>query len=261
VLDLTGRVALVTGGARGIGEAISTKLSDYGATVAVSDTRLDAAQAVADKLAVQGGASKGYEFDVTKWQAALDVVAQVEADLGPIDILVNNAGVSSVVPFLVLDEAEWDRVLEINLKGTFVTCRAVLPGMVARKQGRVVNMSSILGKAGEANFAHYSASKFGVIGLSQSLAAEMAPHGITVNTVCPGIVDTPMWTDLYAAAIEGSDQFSSEQDVRDFVVSRIPLGRTQSPEDIAEMVVFLASDLARNMTGGSYHVDGGMQPR
>jgi meso-butanediol dehydrogenase/(S,S)-butanediol dehydrogenase/diacetyl reductase len=259
--NLTGKVALVTGGARGIGDTISTKLAEYGSVVAVSDLGLDGAQTVADKINAQGGKSRGYEFNVTDWDAAQDVVTQVENDLGPIAILVNNAGLSSVVPFLELEEDEWDRVLAVNLKGTFITCRAVLPRMVAHGHGRVVNMSSILGKSGEANFVHYSASKAGVIGLSQALAAEMAPHGITVNSVCPGIVDTPMWTDLYTEAVASSDRFSTEQDVRNFVLSRIPLGRTQTPEDIAEMVAYLVSDLARNMTGGSYHVDGGMQPR
>jgi NAD(P)-dependent dehydrogenase (short-subunit alcohol dehydrogenase family) len=137
----------------------------------------------------------------------------------------------------------------------------VLPGMVERRSGRVVNIASILGKTGEEGFAHYAASKFGVIGLTQTIAAEMAPYGITANTVCPGIVDTPMWADLYKDALAQSDMFSSEDDVRAFVVGRIPLGRTQPAEDIAEMVAFLASDLGRNMTGGSYHVDGGMVPR
>src|SRR5439155_22435523 len=160
-----------------------------------------------------------------------------------------------------LPEAEWDRVVTVNLKGVFTTCRAVLPGMVERRSGRVVNIASILGKTGEQGFAHYSASKFGVIGLTQTIAAEMAAHGITVNSVCPGIVDTPMWADLYKDALAQSDQFSSEDDVRAFVVGRIPLGRTQPAEDIAEMVAVLASDLGRNMTGGSYHVDGGMVPR
>jgi meso-butanediol dehydrogenase/(S,S)-butanediol dehydrogenase/diacetyl reductase len=259
--DLSGRVALVTGGARGIGEAISVKLAEYGATVAVTDANLDAAQAVADKIVTHGGRSQAVRFDVTSWQDAHTVVARVEADLGPIDILVNNAGLSRFVSFLDLDEAEWDRVLAVNLKGVFNSCRAVLPGMVARSRGRVINLASILAKVGEPNFAHYSASKFGVIGLTQSLAAEMAPHNITVNAVCPGIVDTPMWTDLYTQAIEGSDLWSSADEVRSWVTARIPLGRTQPPEDIAEMVAYLASDLARNMTGGSYHVDGGMVPR
>jgi NAD(P)-dependent dehydrogenase (short-subunit alcohol dehydrogenase family) len=255
--DLSGTVALVTGGAQGMGRAICHKLAEYGAAVAVTDADLDGAKATSVELS--GG--QAFHYDVTSWDGAQRVVRDVEAALGPIGVLVNNAGVSRRVEFLELPEAEWDRVVTVNLKGVYNTCRAVLPGMVERRSGRVVNIASILGKTGEEGFAHYAASKFGVIGLTQTIAAEMAPYGITVNSVCPGIVDTPMWADLYQDALAQSDQFSSEDDVRAFVVSRIPLGRTQPAEDIAEMVAFLASDLGRNMTGGSYHVDGGMVPR
>lgn len=261
MLNLDGRVALVTGGARGIGEAISTKLAEYGATVAVSDARPGASKAVADKLAAEGRPSGAYDLDVTRWDAAQRVADQVEADLGPIDILVNNAGLSGVVPFLKMDEAEWNRIISTNLTGMFVVCRAVVPKMVERRQGRIVNMSSILGKLGEGNFTHYAASKFGVIGFSQALAEEVAPFDVTVNCVCPGIVDTPMWTDLYRDALDTLDDYKTEAELRELILSRIPLRRTQPPEDIAEMVAYLSSDLARNMTGGSYHVDGGMRPR
>jgi NAD(P)-dependent dehydrogenase (short-subunit alcohol dehydrogenase family) len=255
--DFSGTVALVTGGAQGMGRAICQKLAEYGASVAVTDADLDGAKATADELS----AGLAFHYDVTSWDGARQVVRDVEGELGPIGVLVNNAGVSRRVVFLDLPEAEWDRVVAVNLKGVFNTCRAVLPGMVERRSGRVVNIASILGKTGEEGFAHYAASKFGVIGLTQTVAAEMAPYGITANAVCPGIVDTPMWADLYKDALAQSDMFSSEDDVRAFVVSRIPLGRTQPAEDIAEMVAFLASDLGRNMTGGSYHVDGGMVPR
>jgi NAD(P)-dependent dehydrogenase (short-subunit alcohol dehydrogenase family) len=256
--DLSGTVALVTGGAQGMGRAISNKLAEYGASVAVTDADLDGAKATSDEI---GPTSRAFRYDVTSWDGAQQVVGDVESELGPIGVLVNNAGVSRRVEFLDLPEAEWDRVVSVNLKGVYTTCRAVLPGMVERRSGRVVNIASILGKTGEQGFAHYSASKFGVIGLTQTIAAEMAPHGITVNSVCPGIVDTPMWADLYKDALAQSDEFSSEDEIRAFVLGRIPLGRTQPAEDIAEMVAFLASDLGRNMTGGSYHVDGGMVPR
>jgi meso-butanediol dehydrogenase / (S,S)-butanediol dehydrogenase / diacetyl reductase len=259
--DLSGAVALVTGGAQGMGQAICETLAKYGASVAVTDANLDGARDASDALVAQGGTSRAFQYDVTSFDGAERVVREVEGALGPIGVLVNNAGVSRRVEFLALPEEEWDRIVAVNLKGVFNTCRAVLPGMAARRSGRVVNIASILGKMGEAGFAHYSASKFGVIGLTQAIAAEMAPLGVTANTVCPGIVDTPMWAELYKDALAQSDLFSSEEDVRAFVLSRIPLGRTQPPEDIAEMVAFLASDLGRNMTGGSYHVDGGMVPR
>jgi NAD(P)-dependent dehydrogenase (short-subunit alcohol dehydrogenase family) len=259
--EFSGSVALVTGGARGMGQAICEKLSEYGASVAVTDADLAGATRAADQLVAQGRTAQAFELDVTSAEDARRVVVAVEDQLGPITVLVNNAGVSRRVEFLDLPESEWERTLSVNLTGVFNTCRAVLPGMAQRRAGRVVNISSILGKLGEAGFAHYSASKFGVIGLTQAIAAEMAPFGVTANTVLPGIVETPMWDALYEDAVAQSDLFSSEDDVRAFVLSRIPLGRTQTPEDIAEMVAFLASDLGRNMTGGSYHVDGGMVPR
>jgi meso-butanediol dehydrogenase / (S,S)-butanediol dehydrogenase / diacetyl reductase len=182
-------------------------------------------------------------------------------ELGGVDILVNNAGVSRLIQFLDIDEKEWDRLMNINLKGVFNTCRAILPGMVARgRGGRVINLGSILSKFGEENFSHYAASKFAVLGLTQAIASEMAHHNITANTVCPGIVYTPLWDGLFEQAV-ASKAFESEQSVRDFVGNRIPLRRPQTPEDIAEMVAFLASDRARNITGASFHVDGGMTPR
>jgi NAD(P)-dependent dehydrogenase (short-subunit alcohol dehydrogenase family) len=256
-----GTVALVTGAARGIGAATSTCLAEYGAAVAVTDADFDAAEALAESLVARGLNAKPYRYDVTNWDDATSVVDRVEAELGPIGILVNNAGVSKFVGFLDLDEAEWDRVLDINLKGTFVTTRAVLPGMVARGAGRVVNMASICGKLGYAQFSHYSTSKFGIIGLTQALAAEMAPHGITVNAVCPGIVETPLKGQLIQDMIAGPSDITSEEEALAWFKSYIPLGRPQPPEDIAEMVAFIASEHGRNMTGGSYHVDGGITPR
>ena len=259
--SLQGKVALVTGGGRGMGAVIAGKLAEYSATVAVSDADGSAAEAVSAKLNAGGLITRAYDYDVRRWDAAQKVAAAVDADLGGIDILVNNAGVSKIVPFLDLDEAEWDRLMDINLKGVFLTCRAVLPGMIARKRGgRVINMGSVLSKLGEPNFAHYAASKFGVLGLTQAISAEVARHGITANTVCPGIVLTPMWEGLFEQAVD-SRAFKDKGAVRDFLDSRIPLGRPQPAEDVAEMVAYLASDLAGNITGGSFHVDGGMAPR
>lgn len=259
--EFANRVALVTGGGRGIGAAIATRLAHGGANVAITDYDGASADALAARLRDDGLQAAGYAMDVTQAASVADTVAAIERDLGPIAILVNNAGVSHFTAFLDMSEAEWDQVLTVNLKGVFLTCRAVLPGMAARRAGRIVNMSSILGKLGEPNFVHYAASKFGVLGLTQSLAAEFAAFDITANCVCPGIVETPLWNGLDEEAVARSDLFASAQEVRDYVRSRIPLGRTQPVEDIAEMVAFLASDKARNMTGGSYHVDGGMAPR
>lgn len=259
--ELAGKIALVTGAGRGMGAAISRKLAERGATVAVTDADLGAAENVVAALVGAGLKASAYRYDVTKWEEARSIAAAVESDCGGTDILVNNAGVSRLVTFLEIDEAEWDRTMNINLKGVYLTCRAVLPGMIQRKRGgRVINIGSIMSKQGEANFSHYAASKFAVLGLTQAIAQEMAKHDITANTVCPGVVYTPLWDDLFKEAI-ATKQFASEEAVRQFIGNRIPLGRPQRPEDIAEMVAYLASDRAQNVTGASFHVDGGLVPR
>ena len=251
-MELDGRVALVTGGggARGIGEAVCTKLAERGALVAVSDVNF-----------AGGFRAKPFEHNVAHWEDAKRVVGDVEAQLGEIDILVNNAGVSRAVNFLELEEAEWNRVLSINLGGVFLTCKAVLPGMVARGKGRVFNMSSIVGKQGLPRLAAYCASKFAILGLTQTLAAEMARHGITVNAVCPGTVETPLHDGLVNDLLAAPGGPSSRKDIDAWMKSQIPLGHPQTAEDVAEMVAFLASDGARNITAASFHVDGGLMPR
>jgi NAD(P)-dependent dehydrogenase (short-subunit alcohol dehydrogenase family) len=253
-------VALVTGAGRGLGATICEKLAEYGATVVATDASVEGARGTSDRIAGNGGIAHAFGLDVTSLAQAQSVVAEVEETVGPIQILVNNAGVSSFAPFLTLSEAEFDRIFAVNVKGVFNLCKAIVPRMVERRGGRVVNMASVVGKLGEANIAHYASSKFAVVGFTQSLAAEMAEYGITVNSVCPGVVDTPLWTDLYRDAV-AAEMGASEQEIRDWILGHIPLHRTQPPEDVAEMVAFLASDLGRNMTGGSYHVDGGMVPR
>jgi len=258
--EFSGAVALVTGAGRGLGAAICEKLAEYGATVVATDASVDGARGTRDRIVGSGGSAHAFGLDVTSLEQALSVVGDVEESVGPIQILVNNAGVSSFAPFLTLSEAEFDRIFAVNVKGVFNLCKATVPRMVERKGGRVINMASVVGKLGEANIAHYASSKFAVVGFTQSLAVEMAQYGITFNSVCPGVVDTPLWTDLYRDAV-AADMGSTEKEVRDWVLGHIPLHRTQPPEDVAEMVAFLASDLGRNMTGGSYHVDGGMVPR
>jgi meso-butanediol dehydrogenase/(S,S)-butanediol dehydrogenase/diacetyl reductase len=262
-MNLDGRVALVTGGggARGIGEAVCIKLAERGALVAVSDVDFASAQSVAEGLSARGLCAKAFQHNVADSKDAQRVVSEVEAQLGDIDILVNNAGVSRAVNFLELEEAEWNRVLNINLGGVFLTCKAVLPGMVARGKGRVINMSSILGKQGLPRLAAYSASKFAILGLTQTLAAEMARHGITVNAVCPGTVETPLHEGLVNDLLAAPGGPGSRKDIDAWMKSQIPLGHPQTAEDIAEMVAFLASDGARNITAASFHVDGGLMPR
>jgi NAD(P)-dependent dehydrogenase (short-subunit alcohol dehydrogenase family) len=253
--DLTGRVAVVTGGASGIGAETCSVLAAHGAAVGVCDVDEAGAGAVADRIE----AAIAVRHDVRSLESGREMVAAVERDLGPIDILVNNAGVSRRVPFLELDEGEWDRLMSINVKGVLFTTQAVLPGMVARKSGRIVNMSSVVGKEAYPGFLHYCTSKFAVIGMTQGLAKEFAPDNITVNAVCPGIVETPLHDAVVAQMAEGAG-VSVEEAWANFVGS-VPLGRAQTATDVAEMVAFLASDRAGNITGSAFNVSGGMEMR
>ena len=244
--DLSGRVAVVTGGARGIGRGIVDALATRGAEVVVADLDPDT---VGDEKAVR--------VDVTDEGSVRDLVRGVIERHGQLDILVNNAGVSRSLPFVDIDEAEWDRVFDVNVKGVYLACRAIVPHMMQRRYGKIVNISSMVGKEAIPLFVHYSASKFAVLGLTQGLAKEMAPYDVNVNAVCPGVVRTPLWEPLL-------DQLSATKGITrdeafDEFVSGIPLGRPQESEDIGEVVAFLASDRARNMTGQGINVTGGMQ--
>jgi meso-butanediol dehydrogenase/(S,S)-butanediol dehydrogenase/diacetyl reductase len=244
--DLDGRVAVVTGGARGIGRGIVDALVARGAEVVIADLDPDLT-----------GDEEAVRVDVTDEGSVRDLVQDVIERHGQLDILVNNAGVSRSLPFVDIDEREWDRVFAVNVKGVYLACRAVVPHMMERRYGKIVNISSMVGKEAIPLFVHYSASKFAVLGLTQGLAKEMAPYDVNVNAVCPGVVRTPLWEPLL-------DQLSATKGItRDEAfgefVSGIPLGRPQEPEDIGEVVAFLASDRARNMTGQGVNVTGGMQ--
>jgi meso-butanediol dehydrogenase / (S,S)-butanediol dehydrogenase / diacetyl reductase len=257
--DLAGHTAVVTGGGSGIGAETCAVLARYGAAVAVSDIDESSARTVAERIRAEGGSVLAVRHDVRDLDSGREMVGTVERDLGPIDILVNNAGVSRRVPFLELDEAEWDRLMSINVKGVLFTTQAVLPGMIARKSGRIVNMSSVVGKEAYPCFLHYSTSKFAVIGLTQGLAKEFAGDDITVNAVCPGIVETPLHDAVVAQMAAGAG-VSVEAAWTNFLGS-VPLARAQTATDVAEMVAFLASDNARNITGSAFNVSGGMEMR
>jgi NAD(P)-dependent dehydrogenase (short-subunit alcohol dehydrogenase family) len=244
--SLDGKVALVTGGASGIGAGIARVLAAAGARVAVGD--LDAAGASA-----AGGL--GVRLDVTDRSSVDEAVTRVEQELGPVDVLVNNAGVSSVTPFVEISDADWDRLMAVNLRGVLVVSQRVLPSMLERGRGRIINISSMAGKEGLPNLAHYCATKFGVIGLTQSLAKEVADRDVTVNAVCPGVVRTPLWDDPDTGILR---QLDGENGWQAFV-SGIPLGRPQSAEDIGHACAYLASDAAANITGEALNVSGGQQ--
>jgi meso-butanediol dehydrogenase / (S,S)-butanediol dehydrogenase / diacetyl reductase len=252
VNELEGKVALITGAGSGIGQGIAKVLAREGADVVLTDIAVENVERVADEL---GGTA--LEHDVTDWDSCMRTAGHVLDDKGRIDVLVNNAGVSSGVPFHELDEAEWDRVNDVNAKGVFLTTRAVVPHMIERRSGSIVSISSMAGKEGFALLAHYCATKFAVIGITQSLAKELAEYDIRVNAVCPGVIRTPLWEPLLDQLSE-SRGISREEAWQEFV-DPIPLGRPQDPEDIGEAVAFLASDRARNMTGQGINVTGGMQ--
>jgi meso-butanediol dehydrogenase / (S,S)-butanediol dehydrogenase / diacetyl reductase len=250
--ELDGRVTVITGGGSGIGRGIASVLAREGADLVIADLDLGRAERVAAEV---GGLALAH--DVANWNSCVDMVDRVLAGRGRIDVLVNNAGVSKSVPFHELDEAEWDRVNDVNAKGVFLTTRAVVPHMMRRRSGSIISISSMVGKEAIPFFVHYSASKFAVIGLTQGLALELAPYDVNVNAVCPGVVRTPLWEPLLDQLSENK-QITRDEAWQEFV-DGIPLGRPQEPEDIGEVVAFLASDRARNMTGQGVNVTGGMQ--
>ena len=239
-------VALVTGGARGIGRAIAEALAADGHVVAVGDLDEDGAQKAAAEL---GGFP--VSLDVTDSESVDAAVARVGEGLGAIGILVNNAGWDEFRPFLETDESFWDRVIEVNLKGCLRLCRRVVPGMVRAEQGRVVNIASDAARVGSSIEAVYSVAKGGVVSFTKTLAREVARHQVTVNAVCPGPTETPMLEQMVAA---GDDSAKVIEAMR----RAVPMRRLGRPEDVAAAVAFLASDRAGFITGQTLSVSGGL---
>jgi len=260
-LQIEDKTAIVTGAAGGIGRASARRLALEGANVVVSDLEGVSARRVVDEITGQGGTAFAVEADGTKEEDVERMVEQTIEVFGTIDILVNNIGGGSGMSLLVKMPVEvWDKTVEVTLKSTFLACRAVAPHMIERKQGRIINISSISGKVGESLVGAYSASKFGVIGLTQVLAKELARYSITVNAVCPGYVWTEGWARMaqwmkenFASMADKTPEQIFEQRVK----SQIPLRRPQTPEDVASLVAYLASEEAGNITGQAINVDGG----
>jgi 2-hydroxycyclohexanecarboxyl-CoA dehydrogenase len=249
VRGLKDKVAIVTGGGQGIGRALSLRLAQEGCKVAIFDLNPEAGKET-ERLA-GGAVVKTYEVDVGDYAAVQGAVAQVEAELGPIWTLVNNAGWDRPLPFLMTDQALWDKIIRINLYGPLNTHHVVAPLMVERRAGRIVNIASDAARVGTSNEAVYSACKGGLISFTKSVARELASKGVLLNAVCPGPTNTPMMASVLG---EG------EQAVKwkDAMVRGIPLKRMGEPEDYAGIVAFLASDDAGFMTGQTISVAGGM---
>ena len=243
------RVAIVTGGASGIGLAISERLAADGMAVAVFDRDGEAAEQAAEKIAAAGDRALGVTVDVTD-RAQIDAgVAQVRGELGPPTVLVNNAGVHAVDPFLKITPEKWQRLLDVNLTGTFNCCQAVVPDMVEEGWGRIVNISSSSAHSGQQFMTHYVAAKAGVIGFTKSLALELGPKGITVNTIPPGFIDTPMLRRQESKGLLGEGVEHHE--------ALTPVRRIGRPEDVAAMCSFLVRDEASYITGQVLGVNGG----
>ena len=253
-MRLQGRAAYVTGGSGGIGRGIALALAKEGAGVVVGDIDISGAMKVAEEIQDAGGKAIGMPIDVTKFSDATALVASAKATFGKLDIAVHCAGVISVVAVEDLSEAEWERVMGVNAKGVFLCCKAALPALKRNGFGRIINIASVSGKEGYQRLAHYSASKYAVVGFTNSLAKEVAREGITVNAICPGVVRTSMWNLL-------SEEWRQEHETLEEswerqVLSFVPQGRPQTPEDIGDLAVYLA--LAPSLTGQSINLDGGL---
>ncbi len=253
----------ITGAGTGIGKATALALAREGATLAITDLNAEWARKVAEEIRGSGGEAFDLPLDVTNPQQVKEVVGQIVQRFGRLDVWVNNAGVSTMNRFIDLTEQDWDFNMNVNAKGTFLCSQVVARYMLEQERdaesglrGKIINVASMAGKRGNAPFlAHYVASKFAVVGLTQAVAGELAAQGITVNSVCPGYVKTSMQE--REVKWEASLRGITEDDVRRLYISDTPLGRLETPEDVAKVIVFLASPLSDFITGVSISVNGG----
>lgn len=243
---LQGKVAVITGAARGIGKAIAIKFANEGADIAFTDLAIDDnAKATEAEIAALGVKVKGYASNAANFEDTHNVVTEIVKDFGRIDILVNNAGITRDGLMMRMSEAQWDMVINVNLKSAFNFIHAVSPVMMKQKSGSIINMSSVVGVSGNAGQCNYSASKAGMIGLAKSIAKELGSRGIRANCIAPGFIITDMTGAL-------SDE------VKEVWAKQIPLRRGGTPEDVANVCTFLASDLSSYVTGQVIHCCGGM---
>jgi 3-oxoacyl-[acyl-carrier protein] reductase len=244
-MNFEGKVALVTGGAAGIGETISRQLAEHGATVIIYDMDEVKANDLCRELSAAGKKCEAYKVDVSSFETTQSLAKELKAKHGKIDILVNNAGITKDQLLLRMSEEEFDKVLDVNLKGAWNMIKSVVPFMTKARSGKIINMASVSGLIGNVAQANYSASKAGLIGLTKSVAREFAKRNITCNAVAPGFIETKM-----------TEVLSDE--VKEHYLNEIPLGRYGQVEDVANVVLFLASEEANYLTGQVLHVDGGM---
>ena len=248
-LQLAGKVAVITGGTAGIGKAIALSFAKAGASVIILGTNAARAEEVLKQLQAlllkETQKFASYLVDVSKTADVLDVMTKIVQDFGKIDVLVNNAGITKDNLLLKMTEEDWDTVLDVNLKSVYNTCKAVVRNMIKARSGSIINISSVIGLTGNAGQMNYAASKAGMIGVTKSLAKELASRSVRVNCVAPGYIETQMTQTL-------------SQTVKEAVLAKIPLGVIGKPEDVAAVCVFLASDLSSYITGQVIAVDGGM---
>lgn len=242
---LKGKVAIVTGGTAGIGKAIALMYAQNGADVAVFGTNIERGELVAKEIEAFGVKARFVQVDVSNTQQVATSIEQVLEEFGKVDILVNNAGITKDNLMLRMSEADWDLVLDVNLKSTFNTVKALLKHMMKARSGKIINVSSVIGLTGNAGQVNYAASKSGLIGVTKSLAKELAARNINVNCVAPGFIETKMTDSL-------------PEKIKEEILKGIPMKRMGRPEEIAQVALFLASEASSYMTGQTLTVDGGM---
>jgi len=256
-MRLKDKVAIITGAGQGLGKAIAITFSREGADVVVADINIETADETRNEVISTGRKSIACKVDASNEANVQEMVEKTIREFGRVDILVNNVGMAKIIPFWEMSKDLWDRIIDVNLESVFLCCKAVLPHMLERKQGRIINMSSKAAKTPATWFAAYCAAKAGIIALTQSLALDVAKEGITVNAICPGIIFTPHWDRLqieYAAK-----RNMKVEEVREYLISKIPQGRPQTPQDVANVALFLASEDSRAMTGQAINVTGGQE--
>ncbi len=256
-MDFKDKVVFITGSTRGIGRGIAIAFAEHGAKVAINGTKENLCYKVVEEVGNAGGQGLPLPGDISNSKVVSRCFEKIFNDFGHLDILVNNAGIIYVEDCIDTTEEQWDKTMAVNCRGVFLCSREAARHMVERKLGKIINIASQLGKSGVAKYTHYCASKFAVVGFTQALAKELAPHRINVNAVCPGIVDTDMIDEELEVLIKVTGK--SEKELRQDFLNMIPLGRYETSEDVANLVLFLASEGAAYITGQSINVTGGIE--